>query len=360
MVRRMLFLLTTTMALLFSTPLPAAEWALPPEAPDMAARLDPPPAAPRGWVTLHGLYARVHAPSSLAGQAQRLANPARSVPEIARRLDLPAGRTMDVYLADSDATFRELQPGRVPAWADATAWPQRTLIFLRDSHTRGGVARPIEQVLDHEITHVLLGEAFGARPVPSWLQEGLAQWVAGEYGPETTRQIASGLLGRGLLSLKDLGHGFPDDPLRARLAYAQSADLIGWLVAEHGLESVHTLTHALSRGAPFTAAFREATGEYPEDLDARWRSRLDNSLIWLEPLTGDGVWWGIAVLGLMAATFTVRRRNHLTRERWRKEERLEALLLRLHRIQAWRRQNLEGQKAPPPKDVWEDASQTRH
>ena len=62
----------------------------------------------------------------------------------------------------------------------------------------------------------------------------------------------------------------------------------------------------------------------------------------------------------MAATFTVRRRNHLTRERWRKEERLEALLLRLHRIQAWRRQNLEGQKAPPPKDVWEDASQTRH
>jgi hypothetical protein len=282
------------------------------------------------------------------------------VPAIADRLALPAGRTMTVYLADSDATFRALQPGKVPSWADATAWPHRSLIFLRDGATRGGVAKPIEQVFDHEITHVLLGQAFGPRPVPTWLQEGLAQFVAGEYGPETTRQIASGMLGRGLLSLKDLGHGFPEDPLRARLAYAQSADLIGWLVSEHGLDSVNTLTHALATGSPFTAAFREATGEYPEDLDASWRGRLNSSYIWLEPLTGDGVWWGIAVIGLIVAGFSVRRRNAGVRARWRKEEELEALLLKLHRSQAWDRSQSQGAQAPPPQDIWEDASPTQH
>jgi hypothetical protein len=312
-------------------------------------------------VTIHGVYANIHAPKDLAVQAQRLANhAARSVPDIAERLNLPAGRTMTVYLADSNAEFKSLQPGTVPSWADATAWPHRALIFLRDGQTRGGMAKPIEQVFDHEITHVLLGQAFGPRPVPTWLQEGLAQWIAREYGPETTRQIASGLLGRGLLSLEDLGRGFPDDPLRARLAYAQSADLIGWLVSEHGLESVNVLTHALATGTPFTAAFRKATGEYPEDLDARWRGRLNNSMMWLEPLTGDGVWWGIAVIGLIFAGFSVRRRNKGVRARWAKEEELEAMLLRLHQIQAWNRQQQSGSTAPPPQDLWEDSSQTRH
>ncbi len=359
--QRCLLALLLLCAFWASAPATATEWTLPPKTLDVAAVLEPAPPVPEGWVTVHGIYARVHAPASHARVAQRLANhAARSVPEIAERLALPAGRTMTVYLADSDASFRALQPGTVPSWADATAWPHRSLIFLRDGTTRGGTAKPIEQVFDHEITHVLLGQAFGPRPVPTWLQEGLAQFVAGEYGPETTRQIASGMLGRGLLSLKDLGHGFPDDPLRARLAYAQSADLIGWLVAEHGLASVNTLTHALATGTPFTAAFRAATGEYPEDLDARWRGRLNRSWIWLEPLTGDGVWWGVAVIGLIVAGFSVRRRNDRVRARWRKEEELEALLLRLHRVQAWERQQRLGNKAPPPRDVWEDASQTRH
>lgn len=361
MLRRWFLVLALLGALVTAPSALAAEWALPSTTVDASALLADPPPPPEGWVSVQGVYATVHAPRSHAAQAHRLANhAARAVPDIARQLQLPAGRAMTVYLADSDASFRSLQPGAVPSWADATAWPHRGLVFLRDGQTRGGVAKPIEQVFDHEITHVLLGQAFGERQVPTWLQEGLAQYIAGEYGPETTRQIASGLLGRGLLSLKDLGHGFPEDPLRARLAYAQSADLIGWLVSEHGLDAVRTLTHELATGTPFTAAFREATGEYPEDLDARWRGRLNNSMIWLEPLTGEGLWWGIAVLGLLGAVLSVRRRNQGVRARWKREEELEALLLKLHRLQAWERQRREGGTAPPPRDVWEDVSQTLH
>ncbi len=155
-------------ALLGAGPAAAAEWTLPPETDHAEALLAPPPPVPEDWITVHGVYARVHAPASHARVAQRLANhAARSVPAIAEQLALPAGRTMTVYLADSDATFRALQPGAVPSWADATAWPHRSLIFLRDGQTRGGTAKPLEQVFDHEITHVLLGQAFGPRPVPT-------------------------------------------------------------------------------------------------------------------------------------------------------------------------------------------------
>jgi len=360
-VRVLRILILLVLCLVLTGPAQAAEWVNPPDRTDLSVVLEAPPAPPEDWVTLHGVYARVHAPPSRLREARRLADrAARAIPAIAERLDLPAGRTMTVYLTDSNESFRRLQPGDPPRWADATAYPHRALIFLRDGATRGGVARPIDVVFDHEITHVLLGQAFGPRPVPTWLQEGLAQWVAGEYGPETTRQIASGLLGRGLISLDDLGRGFPEDPLRARLAYAQSADLIGWLVAEHGLESIHTLTHELARDTPFVAAFRGATGEYPEDLDARWRGRLQHSWMWVEPLSGDSVWWGIAVLGLLAAVVAVRRRNARVRARWRKEEELEAMLLRLHLVQTWTRRHRDGPAAPPPKDIWEEASETRH
>jgi hypothetical protein len=292
------------------------------------------PPLPEEFFRVVGQFITVHGPPESVATLTRLAEHGDSrIEVIAAELGVNVSRRIEVVLTQSDAQFRALQPGAIPRWADATAWPRRSWIFLRANRLRGGTARADTIVLDHEITHVLLGQAFDLhsppQPVPQWLQEGLSQWISGEYTPDTTRRIARGLLGRGLLSLDELSRSFPRDPVRATLAYAQSADLIAWIAGEYGEEAVRSLVHSMAKGEPFRASIRIATGHSASEIDAEWRERLENSTLWLEAIANDGLIMALGGIFLIAGWLGVRRRNKKKLAQWAKEEAIEDELARV-------------------------------
>lgn len=294
-----------------------------------ASDLVPPP---DGWETIKGPFLRVHGPPELTSTLMRLArHGATSLPELATNLQVPIGNTVHVYVSPTNEQFLQLQPGRAPTWADATAYPTLGAIYLRGPRARGGVAKPLEQVLDHELVHVLLGRAFAPKRPPQWLQEGVAQVMAGEHTPETADALARGMLGGGLLTLGEMSHGFPSDVRRAELAYAQSADFISWLQQTYGSEALPALVRELAAGAAIEGAVRKATGDFLEDVDTAWRARLSSGIpLSLTPLTGGEVWWALG--GLMLLVGGVARRRQFRRRlvEMEEEERLvDELLARL-------------------------------
>jgi hypothetical protein len=278
---------------------------------------------PEGWRTVEALYTRIHAHPDDLGTAHALADHAdKSVPLLAKGLGVPSGATIEVFLAPDTETFRSMQPGRPPEWADGTAWPNRGLIFLRSNRVRIGTDEPLAQVLDHELVHIILGRAFSPRPVPSWLQEGAAQILAHQYSPELTDRLASGLLGDSLLRLDEITRGFPSDAGRARLAYAQSADLVAYLQNTHGEDSLVALTRGLASGKSVDQTLREVTGVSSFELDRAWRSRLLASPMWLKPLVADTTLLGVTGLLFVVGGVFVRRRRRVVLDRWEREEAL--------------------------------------
>lgn len=276
---------------------------------------------PQGWTLQEGSFSVAGAHPVDAVALKRLGRYVdQAVPRIARELGLPVSHRVRLYIASSQDQFLAMQPGRPPRWAEATAWPGSSLVFVKSPRFRPGDASPIEQVLDHEIAHVVLGQAFLPRVPPRWLQEGVAQIVAREYTAETTRALARGLLGRSLLSIEDLAAGFPEEPLRAHLAYAQSADLVAWIRNEYGEDAFQALIRELASGAPVAASFRRATGESLDELDRAWRDRLGSSGLHLTPLFTENLWWFLAAVGLLAGGLGVRRRNRRRREVMAREE----------------------------------------
>ncbi|MFH1463412.1 MAG: hypothetical protein ABIO70_03400 [Pseudomonadota bacterium] len=307
-------------------------WSTAPEA-RVATALDSPP-WPEGWVVEDGLYGTVAGDPADRPVVHRVAQHlAEAVPRIAGELDIPTGRKVRVYVCHTAEQFKALQPGAVDAWADATAWPSGALIFLRAPHLRPGTAAPLTQVLDHELTHTLIDQRFHGDPVPRWLHEGLAQIMAREYSPATTKALARGTLGPGLMSLDELVRGFPEDPLRAQVAYAQSADLVAYLRNEYGQAALQTLVRRLAAGAPVRAAFRDATGEGLDEIDQAWRARLQQSHLWFPALFDDNVWWLAGGLLLFGGYLRVRSRNRRRRAWMEREE-----TLREQMDQAWIRQ----------------------
>lgn len=239
----------------------------------------PLPPIPEGWVAVEGPDVSVWGRPSqqvLLSELSKHAN--ASVPRLAEVLGVPSSGGIVVYVAGDDAEFARLQPGRTPEWADGTAWPERGAVFVKSPRVRADGAASLLRVLDHELTHVLLGRAFAPHEPPRWLQEGLARNFAGEQGPDDARRITEGLSRGGIYTLENLHVAFPRDAEGAALAYAESADFIAFLRAEHGDRALRKLIRELAKGETIDAAVYHATGEPLAALDARWRGRFSPGL----------------------------------------------------------------------------------
>lgn len=310
--------LAVAVAFAFASPRAAAapEWRPAPE-----SGLRPTVAAPaEGWTTVHGLYAEVHGDWSDRTTVTRLANrAAESVPALAKRMGVRAGGTIDVYVVPS-ADFHALQPGRTPDWADGSAWPRWDLIFLKSPATRPGTATALEIVLDHELVHVLLGHAFGIRPVPRWLQEGMAQFYSGESSWERSIALAVADYGLAPLPLGTITNGFPPDALRAQLAYAQSADFIAWIAGRNGEEALRSLVSQLAEGISVNDALRTATGLGVEEANAAWLKVVPSASWWYRWATNTPLWWAVVACFLALAAWRRRAAGKVKLARWEVEE----------------------------------------
>lgn len=277
-------------------------------APVVESRMDV-PAAPAEWNTVSGPYIRVHGHPDEYRTLLRLSQHASdTLPELASTLNVPIGDTIHIFVTNSDAQFRKMQPGNAPQWADAVAYPALGVIYLRAPKVRGGQAKPLTQVLDHELVHIVLGRAFYPQPTPHWLQEGVAQVMAHEYTPDTAKELASGMWGGGLLSLDEVTGAFPADPSRARLAYAQSADFVAFLQRNHGDRALDVLIHELAALGSIEMAIRRATGQTLAEVDAEWRQGLQTGFpLAFTVITNPDVWFGFTGLALLVGGVMRRR-----------------------------------------------------
>jgi hypothetical protein len=291
------------------------------------AQQAPPVSAPEGgWAVEEGLYARVYAPSEHRALARSLADhAARAVPRLSLELGVPAGATIEVYLAGSAEAFERMQPGRPPHWADGTAWPRQGRVFLRAPSAREGATTPLPVVLEHELVHVLLGRAFAAAGsrAPRWLEEGLARVHAGEYDVESVRELRDS--GR-LPSLEEISRDFPEDAPSARIAYAASADFLTFLRREHGADVLSRLVARMTAGSHAEASLASVTGRPLEALEADWRGgwgpALTSARVEQVALGGGAV---AALAGLVSARRRRRSRDEARLERWERQEALEDL-----------------------------------
>ena len=276
-----------------------------------------------------------HTAKSLARHA------AEEIPKIAKNIGLPSGGPMKIYIAPNQKLFSDLQPHGPPDWADGTAWPQHGLIFLRSPSIRDGRSDSLEQVLEHEIVHILLGRAFGKRPVPRWLQEGVAQIIAKEYSNQDIEQIAQGVLGESLLSLRELSFGFPSNPTRARLAYAQSADFVAFLYERFGSSSLRIVIKQMSKGKNFDDALYNATGKTVDQLDTMWRGTHQDSWLWLQPLLSDVALMAFGGIALFVGFFLRSNRRKEIPVEWVDDEAIQNALEK--ELKNWH---------PAPTNIW--------
>jgi hypothetical protein len=142
---------------------------------------------------------------------------------------------------------------RAPGWVGA----------LNDGRIRvpvqglTGVNQELSRVLKHELTHSFVGQKTHGR-APTWIQEGLAQWMEGQRSGENAAalvQIYSGGHAASLGNLEGSWMRLPSDA--AGYAYAWALANMEYIVQANGMGDVERILDRIGSGSSTEQALRE-------------------------------------------------------------------------------------------------------
>jgi hypothetical protein len=177
--------------------------------------------------------------------------------------DLPV-----TVVLQTDAAFRDTT--RAPEWAAALN-DGAILVPVRGIRE---VTPDLERVLRHELVHSFLAARVGGA-APTWLQEGLAQWLEGGDPDREDARLATAARAGRLHRLEELEPPFAGlTEAEATAAYAQSLSAVAHLLRLRGPAGLRALIAALARGEATADALHVAFGVGYAELQQGWEAHL--------------------------------------------------------------------------------------
>ena len=278
-----------------------------------AAAIQDPPAQPPPVPALE-----VTAPPELAAAADRI-----------RRMDSRPLELLVSYvgLTDPGAPIRiQLEPEgsevdrATPDWIAGYAYGSLGLIVLFPDRSPSYPYGSFEEVLLHELAHVLAARAAGFEPVPRWFSEGAAMVGAGTWGLDDQSWLTLAAVLDSSPSLGELETMFGDGRRRTARAYALSGAFVRDLQRRKGPTTVAAILARRALGLSFEDSFHRTVGVDSETAAAvSWR-RYAFWHRWVPIVTSSlTLWLGITLLALWAGMRKKRRRAELE-ARWEAED----------------------------------------
>jgi MYXO-CTERM domain-containing protein len=260
----------------------------------------------------------IEAPPSMAAARARLEGfETRGLADLVRLVGLNSpGEPIRLVLADEGSE----QARQVTPWTAGYALGEAGLIVLFPARSPSYPHDSLEDVLRHEVAHVLIDRAAAHRPVPRWLHEGLAMAAERPWGFRDRTRLASAVLLGPRLTLDDVDRLFLGDQGAQERAYALAGAQVRDLMSEHGRAAPAAILRELAAGVPFESAVARVTGQSVPAFEAAFWQRQRTWTLWVPLVTSSTTVW-LAAIGL-AALAVIRRRRRAAgiRRRWEEEE----------------------------------------
>lgn len=228
------------------------------------------------WRTRTGSTVRIHWYEGDARFGERaLAIAERAIASSSALLGVTETRMVDFFVyADESAFYDALGPGTRENVGGQAVPELRTLFALitPDSIDASWVAT----VIPHELSHLVFDTAVrnDYHYPPSWLNEGLAVYLAQGYDRGDRRLVRAAVADGTLMPLEALTGQFPTTYEMFSLAYAESASAVDFAVREYGRPALVTLIRSYRSGVSDDDALRSAFGVDLAGFQAAWLDDL--------------------------------------------------------------------------------------
>jgi hypothetical protein len=249
---------------------------------------------------------------------------ARTWRRVVAELGMPVAAALDIRVALNPDDMRALVAPNapLPGYADGLAFPETGIILLTLTQPETFVRPDMQAVLTHELSHIALHRAVRGASLPRWFSEGVAVQQAQDSSLGRIRSLWEGTLRGDLLSLDALSGAFPARHTEVDLAYAESADFVGFLLSSGDERSrFRSLLRELANGQPFPDAVLAAYHVSLDYMEREWRSTLTQRFgRWPMLFMGLTSLWVLGAVLLVVGYARARARHRATLQRWAIEE----------------------------------------
>jgi hypothetical protein len=232
------------------------------------------------------------------------------IPRIAAELGLAEMAPIEIVVtANARGYDRSLEAG-LPRWGVAFAVLEEQRILV-DVNKATRAYNSLEEVVPHELSHLLLYQRVPRVRFPIWFLEGLAQWQAREWSMVDGWQLATSVWNGSAPPLRDMTYSYPAEESRAQGAYRVSYAAFTELFSAGGFERLPAFLTEVDRRRSFETAFLDFWGfsladygsYFQDDLERRYHSKLF--------LLQEGPLFGFAALLFLAviARYLIRSRR---------------------------------------------------
>lgn len=131
-----------------------------------------------------------------------------------------------------------------------------------------------KRAIAHELTHMVIHQVtFNPySDIPTWLSEGLAMNAEGALQLHFANILHNAYEDDSFISVRSLASPFSTDTNKSLLSYAQSYELVRYLMNEYGQEKMFELLNTFKQGSGYDEALLKVYGFDMGGLDALWRA----------------------------------------------------------------------------------------
>lgn len=213
----------------------------------------------------------------------------------------------------------------VPPWVSGYAYSDRGIVVLIPSRTPAYPDASLEDLLRHEVAHVLIARASGNQPLPRWFHEGMAMIAGLTWGLDDRARLTMTLLADREISLSELNQRFQGTGAEVYRAYAISGAFVRDLLEQHGPDAPARVLAGVRQGLSFEDSFLRATGETLEDAETAFWDNQSFWYRWIPILTSSALLWIAITLLFLWAVKRRRARDAALKRLWEEEEERQRL-----------------------------------
>jgi hypothetical protein len=208
----------------------------------------------------------------------------------------------------------------VPPWVSGYAYGAEGVIVLLPARTPSYPDSSLEELLRHEVAHVLVARAARGRPLPRWFHEGVAMIAGTSWGFDDRSRLTVTMIGGNEVSLAEVERQFSGGRGSTFNAYAIAGAFVNELLSKEGDDAVARILAGVGGGLSFEDAFRDATGRTLAEAEQSFWRRQSFWYRWVPILTSSVTLYMLVTLLAIWAMGKRRARDAALRRLWEEEE----------------------------------------
>lgn len=160
-------------------------------------------------------------------------------------------------------------------WTGGVAFTQYGIIAIGIGTSRSDIEWG-KGVVAHELTHLVINQlTFNPyNSLPTWLNEGLAMVSEGALDAQFTSVLSQARSQNKLISVRSLASPFSAYAEESVLAYAESYEVVNYLIGNYGQKKMFELLSTFKQGSGYDEALIAVFGFDMDGLNTRWRASI--------------------------------------------------------------------------------------